>query len=206
MNANDERRERWLAHLLGEAPPEVRDVIEAEMREERGEAAALRAVVEGVSRWAKEPVSCPPKDARWFHRGLSGVSRRVWRRWALAAAAAVLLVLAASQARFSVSVGDVTFRWRQEASNAGQNVYEKQVPELAERIQRLEEVSEIVAGQIESLALQNAAFQEQLRIAAVRLAYSQRAQAEARYRDIEGFLQLTAGPARDVRPTADRRR
>jgi hypothetical protein len=56
------------------------------------------------------------------------------------------------------------------------------------------------------LALQNAAFQEQLRIAAVRLAYSQRAQAEARYRDIEGFLQLTAGPARDVRPTADRRR
>jgi hypothetical protein len=215
MSGDDERRERWLAYLLGEASPEKHDDIEAEMRHAPEEAAALRAVVEGVSRWAKAPVPYLPANVGELCQGLSGASRergqrrrsfRAWRRWAIAAAAMALLVLAASQARFSVSIGDVTFRWRQEVPSAKESAHDEQSLELAERIQRLEEVTEIVAGQVESLALQNAAIQEQLRTAAVRLAYSQRAEAEARYRDIEGLLQLTNGRVRDVRPAADKKR
>ncbi|MBI4558278.1 MAG: hypothetical protein HY706_11910 [Candidatus Hydrogenedentes bacterium] len=213
MSTSDKQRERWLAYLLGDIPPEERDAVEAEMRQSPDEVAALRAVVEGVSRWANEPVPHSPATVQVFESetgaAASGFrnerpSPRFRRGWSYGvAAAAVLLGLLVSQARFSVSIGDVTFRWRQEVPTTIGTVQREELLALQDRTHRLEEAANIVAAQIEILAVENAALRDQLQTAAVRLAYNQRAESVARYWDIQGLLQLTSGIAPAESPMHD---
>ena len=200
MDTKEEQRKRWLAHFMGEGAPEDRARIEAELREAGREAAVLERVVRGVSAWAKDPVPYAPMDLehfksestarRWYSRIILARLPQSGRAWAGVVAAVALLILAASQVQFSVSFGDLTLRWGQVASPVAGAPGRENLPSLDRRVEQLEYAMRGAAVQIQSLVQQNAVLEDQLRNAAVRLAYSQRAQAQARYRDMQDLIYL----------------
>lgn len=197
MSMNDEQQKRWLAQLIGDASPDECGRIEEEGRETPPEAAVLEKVVEEVSQWAKESVPYTPMNLEEFQQKVTASSQgsrvlswrlaRSWRLWA-AAAVAMTLMVAASQTPFSVSFGKFNLQW---GDGTWRDNGDTENGDLAGRVQRLEQAVEQTASQIQWLALQNATLESELRNAAIRLAYSQRAETQARYRDMQDFIYLT---------------
>lgn len=195
MNDKEVLRKRWWAFLLGEAPPEDCNAIQAEIEQDPEEAALLRQVIGETTAWAKEPVPYTPLHLAFLdaeegrdNRKSARPTRFPWRKWAMAATAAAVLAIVASQVRFSATVGTVTLQWRQEPVENKSLPDSTELLSLAARIRNLERISEMTAAQIQLLAAENTEIRRQFGAATVRLAYSQRADTEALSREIQGLL------------------
>ncbi|MBN2307808.1 MAG: hypothetical protein JXR94_02485 [Candidatus Hydrogenedentes bacterium] len=184
MKPNEEREQRWMKHLLGEASGEEAAPAEAEMREAPEEAAELKAFVERVAGWAREPIAHGALDADALaHAVAAGPKRSRWGRWAAwvpAAAATLLLVAALSQAQFTVRFGDAAFQWGDSGAAADD------VARLTEEVGRLQEemaavidVTNETALQVHRVAAQNSWLETRLRAAVTRLAQGQQAAVQA---------------------------
>lgn len=221
MIRNDDRDKRWLAYFLGDATPDERERVEAELRDAPDDAAAFRALVEGVSAWAKEPVPYVPVDLEALERAQAAACAqpapprlaRVWFARAAALAALALLVLGLSQVQFTLALGDTALHWGRQSAPEATTALSQDVQTLTRQVQHLERVTEETGGKIQSLALRNAAVEEQFRNAAIRLAHNQRVEAQARYRGFQDLQELlyVASYAQDAEPVVtgpgiDRRR
>lgn len=210
MSRNDDRDKRWLAYFLGDATPDERERVEAELRDGPDDAAAFRALVEGVSAWAKEPVPYVPVDldaletAKAAGHAQTAPPRlaRVWFARAAALAALALVVLGLSQVQFTLALGDTALHWGRQGGPEATARVAQDVQSLTRQVQRLEWATEETGAKIQSLALRNAAVEEQFRNAAIRLAHNQRVEAQTRYRSFQDLHELlyVASYAQDAEP------
>lgn len=211
MKKNDERLKRWLVRLLGKLVPGGREHVAAEMRARLPEEAEnLRAVVDGVTQWAKEPVPYKPTDLQELQQEVSPYGRAVrtrgsgffssWPAWACTLAAAAALVFALSHVQFSVVLGDRVLHWGRGLPEGATGGHPTKLAALEQRVTSLEQAAEEARSQIYTLAMQNILMHEEFRNAARRLAESQYAVAQSCYRDI-GDLMQSASYARNAQDT-----
>jgi len=197
MSSRDERTERWLAYFLGEGEAEERERIEAELRASPEEAEQVRRLVENVSRWAKAPVAHTP--LRMEELPIEGgrlevapkAGRRPFRlRWSWAWVAAAVFVLALTQARFSITAGDVIFNWGRQESQAGLERIHNDVQRLAEQLQEVQQATAQNQEQVQAVALRYLLLEKEFQQATEQLARNQRIEAVRRYQDTQSLLRL----------------
>lgn len=197
---NETRRKRWLAFLLGDAPEEEREAIQTELGQVPEEAGLLRHVIDETTGWAKGPIPYAPLELGFLESAAQDVAkmsghgtRFSWRKWALAAAAVALLAFATYEAQVSVTIGNVSFCWGQAPAVNDTASSNKALSLLSAQVYDLARASEAAAAQIQRLSYENTELHRQIETAAVRLAYSQRADTAALSRDIQGLLYLAGG-------------
>jgi hypothetical protein len=123
----------------------------------------------------------------------AGRFRRLRPSFALAStlAAAALLVLALTQAQFSVVRGEKAFHWGRATSEGESTQRDSELAALNERISFLEQAAQKTTVQIRSLALQDLLLEEAFRNAATRLAQNQEAVVRSWHRDVGDLVRLT---------------
>ncbi len=190
MNFRNDGRNDWFAYFLGELPEAERGRVEEEMAVAPEEAEEVRRAVEAATAWAQQPESYEPlaldaviQDGRVTPFARPPAARAP--RWFWAAAAAALVVLAVSQTRFSVTMGDTTFAWGRPAATSTTDTLVALAAKLAEVESKHAKTEELVASVAErTLAVEESAAQ---------LAYNQQVEAETRYQDMATLIQRLSG-------------
>jgi len=206
---NNERNgdDRILARILGEAAEQDRAEIEAELRARPEIAAEYERLVEEVRAWAKEPVNAPPLcveelvKAAAAGRDKSAPEAQMvprpsrLRGWAWAMAAAALLLLALSQVSFQIRFGQSEFHWGKRSPGLPSGM-SADLTQLSREITECRKAIQDNARQIQTVALQGRAFEEEARVATERLVRLQQAETQTRYQDVEKLIHLVsfAGP------------
>jgi hypothetical protein len=207
MSHQNPREERWIAYHLGELSPAERREVEAELKASPHAAADYERLIQGIARWATEPVPYTPLrienlGIEELKAGAKASGRVIegWRRlirpkswvWGFAAAAACLLIF--MQAEFSFRLGKVNLEWGAPAAD----------PETAQLRDQVDRLTAQLAGMSESIqtqdklirdvaytsSLQDALLESQLDSATSQLVRFVQSESQTRYQDFQNFLQL----------------
>jgi hypothetical protein len=205
------RKSLWVAHYLGELPPDERRRVEAELRADPEEAAECERLAAGVRQWSSQATPGRPLDLQAVYSaaaperqaaeaGSCAPAMKRPRRagaWALAAAAPALVAFALTQVKFTIAWGDKALHWGQGAAPAT-GVAEVDSTELAAIHARLDEIQLALREtdeQINSVALesvrQNLALAADVQSALARLTARQDQESRTRYRDVQQLISLT---------------
>lgn len=184
MRPTNEQQDRWIAYFLGETPERDRATIEVEMAAHPEAVAELRSVVDAASGWAKAPVSAAESDVVLYRANGSARRSRPWYALPIGLAAAAALVLAVSQAKFTVSFGDTKLSWGASAP------LETAPIESSSAFAALQERNTNLGEIVEVLAVQTALLQENFDSATNELAYTQYVDRQTRYQEMQQLLQL----------------
>ena len=206
---NNERNgdDRILARILGEAAEQDRAEIEAELRARPEIAAEYERLVEEVRAWAKEPVNATPLcveelvKAAAARRDKSAPEAQMvprpsrLRGWVWAVAAAALLLFALSQVSFQIRFGQSELNWGKRSPGLPPGM-SADLTQLSREISECRKAIQDNARQIQTVALQGRAFEEEARVATERLTRLQQAETQTRYRDVAKLIHLVsfAGP------------
>ena len=211
MDMQENRDEKWIAYLLGDLDPADAALVEEEMKANPEQALEVRETVERIRAWSSESVEHVPLNmtdlgiaqASELPEGSSRDNPRsripsFWvRAGALFAASAVLVAM--TQARFSVSVGDNTFSWgmdknRDIAENPDRPALEVTPIGLISRIEVLEQAATEMGDAVQALALQDSMMAESFKQNTLELAHYQRLESQARLSDMKRMMTWTDYP------------
>ncbi|MCH8205174.1 MAG: hypothetical protein IID09_08410, partial [Candidatus Hydrogenedentes bacterium] len=198
MNPNDDQTTRWLAYLLGDLEPGDAARVEAEMRDDPSKAEEVRKFFEATTDWAKRPVADAPinmdelaartRDAANVRVGRARF-RAAWP-WA-AVAAAVLLVVALSQASFSMQLGGATLAWGNPPQTQAVTQLEGKISALNESYAELATDNLRLYNGFEEFMISLQQLETQLQVATAELARNQQREAYTRYADMQRLLEIT---------------
>lgn len=203
MNPLEERDQRWIAYHLGDLSEDEKAKVEAELREDPEKAIQFKELIEGIERWAAEPVPYTPleiSDLRLdrtqpFGSGeaesWSGASRRgpamAWT-WTLAAAA--LLVFALSMTEFTISFGQTELTWGRPAADPAVGEVSAQLAGIASELGELAQETLVSRDQIRQLAEWNAEIEHDFLLTTTELMRIQADESQMRYQDDQNLLTL----------------
>ena len=190
MNFRNEGHNDWFAYFLGDLPESERGRVEEELAASPEEAEEVRRAVEAASAWAQqaepyEPIALDAliQDGRVVPFVRPAAARVP--RWLWASAAAAMILLALSQTRFSVTMGDTTLAWGRPATTSTPGNLDALAAKLAEVESKHLKTEELIA----TVAERTLAVEE----SAVELAYNQQVEAETRYQDMATLIQRLSG-------------
>jgi len=198
MNPKDDQTTRWLAYLLGDLDPDDAARAETEMRDDPAKAEEVRRFFDATTDWAKRPVPESPIDMAELAartRGATGIRtgrarlRAVWP-WA-AAAAAVVLVAALSQASFSVQLGGAALAWGTPPQTEAVTQLESEISALNQSYAELAADNLRLYDGFDEFVFSLQQLQTQLQIATAELVRNQEREAHTRYTDMQRLLEMT---------------
>lgn len=196
MIPDDDRTTQWIACLLGDLPPEATRQVEQEMRDDPEKAEEIKQLLGAVTDWAKRPgehVAIDLEELANRTRAAEGIRRRrppfrtLWP-WALAAS---ILIVAMTQATFSIQVGDAVLHWGGNSEAHRIDLLKEDIATLSKAYAVANEEKAEFAVLLDALVAQTLELEANLQYATSELAQRQLEESRIRYIDMQRLLELT---------------